>query len=57
MLKKISWKLITICDPKKFTLCGDGVMVKNLIFQRGGEEFKSHTCNLGYLGYLGDLIK
>jgi hypothetical protein len=57
MLKKISWKLITICDPKKFTLCGDGVMVKNLIFQRGGKEFKSHTCNLGYLGYLGDLIK
>jgi hypothetical protein len=26
---------------KKITLWGDGAMVKNLIFQCGGEEFKS----------------
>jgi hypothetical protein len=27
-------------------------MVKDLSPQCGGEEFKSHTCNLGYLGDL-----
>jgi hypothetical protein len=31
-------------------------MVKNLILQREGEELKSPHFNLGYLGYLGDLI-
>jgi hypothetical protein len=39
---------------KKITLCGGGAMVKDLIIQCGGEEFKSHTCSLGYLG---DLIR
>jgi hypothetical protein len=47
---------ITTC-PKKFTLWGGGAMVKDFTSQCGGEEFKPHTCNLGYLGYLGDLIR
>jgi hypothetical protein len=41
---------------KKFTLWGGGAMVKYLI----NVEVKSsnpHICNLGYLSYLGDLIK
>jgi hypothetical protein len=41
---------------KKITLWGGGAMVKDLI----NVEVRSsspHTCNLGYLGYLGDLIK
>jgi hypothetical protein len=47
---------------KKITLWGGGAMVKDLISQCGGEEFKSphsnpHICNLGYLGYLGDIIR
>ncbi len=51
MLKKNSRKLITICWSKimfttnmlskKITLWGDGAMVKDLIPQCGGEEFKS----------------
>ncbi len=32
---------ITICCPKTITFWGGGVMVKDLIFQCGGEEFKS----------------
>jgi hypothetical protein len=32
-------------------------MVKDLTPQYGGEEFKSHICNPGYLGYLSDLIR
>jgi hypothetical protein len=32
-------------------------MVKDLTPQCGGEEFKSPIYNLGYLGYLGDLIR
>jgi hypothetical protein len=42
---------------KKITSCGGGVMVKDLTAQCGGEVFKSHTCTLGYLGHLGDLIR
>jgi len=44
---------------KKITLLGDGAMVKNLILQCGGEEFKSPHLRykLSYLGYLGDLIR
>ncbi len=41
---------------KKITLWGGGAMVKDLI----NVEVRSsspHTYNLGYLGYLGDLIK
>jgi len=41
---------------KKITLWGGGAMVKDLI----NVEVRSsspHTWNLGYLGYLGDLIK
>ncbi len=41
MLKKYSWKLITIRCPKKITLWGGGAMVKNLTLQCGGEGFKS----------------
>jgi hypothetical protein len=41
----------------KVTLWGGGAMVKDLIFQCGSEEFNPHTCNLSYLGYLGDLIR
>ncbi len=51
MLKNNSWKLITICwfnimftticCPRKITLWGGGAMVKDLIPQCGGEEFKS----------------
>ncbi len=51
MLKKTSWKPITICWSKimfitnmlskKITLWGGGAMVKNLIPQCEGEEFKS----------------
>jgi len=42
---------------KKITLWGGGAIIKDLTTQCGGEEFKSHTCNLGYLGYLGDVIR
>jgi hypothetical protein len=42
---------------KKIILWGGGAMVKDLTPQCGGEEFKSHTCNLGYLNYLSDLIR
>jgi hypothetical protein len=41
---------------KKITLWGGGAMVKDLI----NVEVRSsspHTYNLGYLGYLGDIIK
>jgi hypothetical protein len=44
---------------KKITLWGGGVMVKDLIPQCGSEEVRSsslYICNLGYLGYLCDLI-
>jgi len=51
MLKKNSWKFITICWSKimfitnilfkDITLWGGGSMVKNLTPQCGGEEFKS----------------
>jgi hypothetical protein len=50
-VEKNSWKLITLCGfkimlitnmlSKKTTLGGGGATVKNLIFQCGGEEFKS----------------
>jgi hypothetical protein len=50
-VEKNSWKLITICWSKimfitnmlfkKITLWGGGAMVKDLIPQHGGEEFKS----------------
>ncbi len=42
---------------KKITLWDGGAMVNDLATQCGGEEFKSHTCNLGHLDYLGDLIR
>jgi hypothetical protein len=42
---------------KKITLWGGDAIVKDLTTQCGGEEFKFHTCNLGYLGYLGDVIR
>jgi hypothetical protein len=42
---------------KKITSWVGGAMVKDLTAQCGGEEFKSHACNLGYLGHLGDLIR
>jgi hypothetical protein len=38
---------------KKITLWGVGAMVKDLTFQCEGPN----TCNLSYLGYLGDLIR
>ncbi len=51
MLKKNSWKLITICGSKimfiinmlskKIIFWGGGAMVKDLTFQCGGEEFKT----------------
>ncbi len=51
MLKKNSWKLITICWSKimfitnmlskKITLWGGGAMMKNSTPQCEGEEFKS----------------
>jgi hypothetical protein len=41
---------------KKITLWGAGAMVKDLINVEVGSS-SPHTCNLGYLGYLGDLIK
>ncbi len=50
--KKNSWKLITICWSKimfiktKITL-GGGAMVKDLILQCEGEEFKSPHLQLG----------
>jgi hypothetical protein len=47
---------ITNMLSKKITLWVGGAMVRDLILQCGGEEFKSHTCNLGHLDYLGDLI-
>jgi hypothetical protein len=34
MLKKKSWKLITICCPKKITLWGGGAMVKDFSIWR-----------------------
>ncbi len=67
MLKTNSRKLITICwskimfnticCPKTITLWGGGAMVKDLTSKCGNEEFSFHTCNLGYPGYLGDLIR
>jgi hypothetical protein len=43
---------------KKITLWGGDALVKDLTPQCGCEEYLSpHTYNLGYLGYLGDLIK
>jgi len=42
----------TFVELYPFTLWGGGAMVKDLSPQCGGEEFKSHTCNLGYLGDL-----
>jgi len=50
MLKKIHGNRLQYVSPKscllqyvvkKITLWGDGVMVKDLIIQCGGEEFKS----------------
>jgi hypothetical protein len=38
---------------KKITLWGGGALVKDLTLQCEGP----HTCNLGYQGYLSDLIK
>jgi hypothetical protein len=43
-IDSICWSkimLITICCQKQITLCGGGAMVKDLISQCGGEEFKS----------------
>jgi hypothetical protein len=65
MLKKNSWKLITIYKfkfitnmlSKKVTLWDGGAMVKDLILQCEDEKFEFPCYNLGYLGYLGDLIK
>ncbi len=67
MLKKNSWKFITICWSrimfitkmlsKKITLLGGGAMVKDLTLQCGGEESKSPQLQPSYLGYLGDLIR
>ncbi len=39
MVKKISWKLITIMLSKIITLWGGGAMVKNLTPQCVSEEF------------------
>ncbi len=56
MLKKNSWKLITICWSKimfitnilfkKITFSGGGAIVKDLTFQCGGEGFKSPHLQL-----------
>jgi hypothetical protein len=48
---------ITNMWSKKITLWGGGVMVKNLTPQCENEEFKFHTSNLSYVGYISDLIK
>ncbi len=47
---------ITICCPKQFTLWGGGAMVKDK-FNVEVRISSPHSYNLGYLGYLGDLIK
>jgi hypothetical protein len=67
MLKKLSKKyipmcwfkimLITICCPRKSPY---GVVVqwlKTLFFNVKVRSSSPYTCNLGYLGYLGDLIR
>ncbi len=56
MLKKKSWKLITICWSKimlitnmlfkKITFWGGGATIRDLTFQCGGEEFKSQHLQL-----------
>jgi hypothetical protein len=42
---------------KKITLWCGGAMVKDLILNVGVKTSSLHTCNVDYLGYLGDLIK
>jgi hypothetical protein len=56
-VEKNSWKLITICYQKKITLWGGGAMVKDFTPHVEVKNSSPHTCNLSYLGYLGDLIK
>jgi hypothetical protein len=66
MLKKNSWKLITICwfkmmfikicYQKQITVWGGGAMVRDLTPQCGGEKFKSPHCNLGYLSLIWNKI-
>ncbi len=41
---------------KKIVLWGGGAMVKDLTFHVKVKSSSPHTYNLGYFGYLGDLI-
>jgi hypothetical protein len=41
----------------KIILWGGGAMVEDLTPNVEVRSSSLHTCNLGYLGYLGDLIK
>jgi hypothetical protein len=42
---------------RKITLLGDDAMVKDLTLHVEVKSSSLHICNLGYLGYLDDLIR
>jgi hypothetical protein len=42
---------------KKITLWGGGAKVEDLTPNVKVRSSSPHTCNLGYLGYLSELIK
>jgi hypothetical protein len=42
---------------KKITLWGGGVVVKDLNPNVEVKSSSPHICNLGYLGYLSDVIR
>jgi hypothetical protein len=42
---------------KKITLWGGGAMVKDWFLIVEVRSSSPHTCNIGYLGYLDDLIR
>jgi hypothetical protein len=42
---------------KKITFWGGGAMVEDLTPNVEVRNSSPHTCNLGYLRYLGDLIR
>jgi hypothetical protein len=42
---------------KKITLWGGGVVVKVWFLNVEVRSSSAHICNLGYLGYLSDLIR
>ncbi len=42
---------------QKITLWGGGAMVKDWFLNVEVRSSNPHTCNIGYLGYLDDLIR